>query len=346
MKDTMYYILMLWSVQSLIELLLDHLRGKETDKKEFLPFLKTGLSLTNSLTFIVTNAMGFGFRHNGVIVALGMCFFGFLLFRKLWPIWLGSLATLGVMLFMVNVVMSGILQIGDWPSRESMSVPLQQTARYIQNYYGEVTDAEKEIISKILPLEMVETYHEPESADGIKGVVYEDIDATDMKNYWSMWMKQGLKHPLVYVEAFLSQSYGYVFPGKQDLVYYDELGCYWIGSSDELKAGVDFYFVNKNLGNMRQVFRELAHIVREIPIIGMLYNTAVPALWCLIGTFLLIAIRKKRNILILMPAIMTIGICMLSPINGTIRYMLPAMVLLPLVVAWLYWTVEQKNSDA
>jgi hypothetical protein len=333
MKDTMYYILVIWNAEALIESMLDLKMGLRTGEKEFLPFIHTGISIRNACWFVISGCLSCLFRHNGTFLVIGTSIFGFLLCRKLWSLWIYNLVSLGLTLLLVNVVMASLLQVGDWPSRESMSVPLQQTARYVQQYGDEVTTEEKESIAGILPYENVEHIYNPENADGIKGGVYDNVDSEAMSNYWRTWLRQGLKHPLVYLEAFLNQSYGYFYPNKSEVA--GGLGCYYIGSWESISAGVDIYFASPALLPLRQLLRVSADILREIPILGMLYSTGAHTFLVMGGIALLCAKKRKRDILVLIPSILTIGICMLSPINAVIRYMLPVMVSLPTNMAWV-----------
>jgi hypothetical protein len=333
MKDTMYYLMVLWNVEALIEIMLDLKMGRRIGEKEFLPLLHTGISCRNACWFVISGCLSCLFRHNGTILIIGTAILGFLLCRKLWSLWICNLVLLGLTLLFVNVVMANLLQVGDWPSRESMSVPLQQTARYVQKYGEEVTTEEKEAIAGILPYENVEHIFNPENADGIKGGVYDDVDGAAMRNYWKTWLRQGFKHPMVYLEAFFNQSYGYFYPDKPELA--GGLGCYYIGSGESISAGVDIYFASSALLPFRQLLRVSADILSEMPILGMLYSTGAHTFLVMGGIALLCAKKRKRDILVLIPSILTIGICMLSPVNAVIRYMLPVMVLLPANIAWI-----------
>ncbi|MCM1184973.1 MAG: hypothetical protein NC251_10990 [Lachnoclostridium sp.] len=44
-----------------------------------------------------------------------------------------------------------------------------------------------------------------------------------------------------------------------------------------------------------------------------------------------------------MPSIATVLMCLLSPVNAYVRYMMPAMVLMPFNVAWSYHAVASDK---
>ncbi|MCM1535157.1 MAG: DUF6020 family protein [Clostridium sp.] len=52
---------------------------------------------------------------------------------------------------------------------------------------------------------------------------------------------------------------------------------------------------------------------------------------------------RRRELALLMPSIATVLMCLLSPVNAYVRYMMPAMVLMPFNVAWSYHAVASDK---
>jgi hypothetical protein len=317
-KDTMHYIMVLLYVEMLVDILLDDKEGRIRSGRVVLFFLSGILSAL--------------IRHNGILMVAGTMTLSFLLCRKLWRVWMMGLLTMAVAVFFVNVVIGQMVHAQKWPVRESLSVPFQQTSRYFREYGYDVTEDELEAVTALFPYHVIATIDSPELSDPIKNEMYPDVTEAEMKAYWQTWVAQGLKHPGVYVQAFLNQCYGYFYPDKQE--YKDGLGWWYLGDSylqvghqEELKEGRDFLIA-------------LAQWVRGLPVIGMLYSTGAHTYLLLACITALWIRRRTRDLLLFIPGVITVGICLMSPVNAQIRYMLPVMVLLPLFLAWIFYRQE------
>lgn len=68
--------------------------------------------------------------------------------------------------------------------REMLSVPFQQTARYINCYPDEVTQEEKNAIDKVLDYEHIADNYNPEASDQVKNTFNENATNEELKNYF------------------------------------------------------------------------------------------------------------------------------------------------------------------
>ena len=48
--------------------------------------------------------------------------------------------------------------------------------------------------------------------------------------------------------------------------------------------------------------------------------------------------------LILVPSILTVLVCLVSPVDAYIRYMLPVMAAMPVNIAWCYYAVAKAKA--
>ena len=78
---------------------------------------------------------------------------------------------------------------------EALSVPMQQTARYIRDYGNEVTDDERTAIEKVLDYDAIAQSYMPELSDGVKQY-YKNPGKGDLARYMLVWAKMLLKHPV------------------------------------------------------------------------------------------------------------------------------------------------------
>lgn len=89
-----------------------------------------------------------------------------------------------------------ICKVGVVGEQEKLSVCFQQTARYIKYYKDEVTKEEKNAINKVLDYEKIGNNYNPELADPVKNTYKTSATSMDLNNYFFVWLKMGLKHPV------------------------------------------------------------------------------------------------------------------------------------------------------
>ena len=225
--------------------------------------------------------------------------------------------------------------------REALSIPFQQTARYIKYYEKDVTEEERETINRVLAYDKLKKEYKPENADPIKSKYKKQATKEELKQYFRVWYKQFLKHPDVYVEAFISNTYGYIYPQKTEYyIHYEDL------NNPILKIIANFgymnyrenfinYSYNNHFGKIRANLVKYAKKFQEIPIIELLVNVGFNT-WILIFMIAYsIHKGKYKNILVLMPSIITLLVCMASPINNYLRYALPIIFSNPMLILLL-----------
>ncbi|WP_418666404.1 DUF6020 family protein [Allofournierella sp.] len=100
---------------------------------------------------------------------------------------------------------------------ETLSIPLQQTARYVRDFGGEVTDAEREAIDRVVQYGALADTYNPNLADPVKSYINrpEAIEA-DRQAYLKVWLAQTLRRPVSALEAFVNLNYGWLYPGVQN----------------------------------------------------------------------------------------------------------------------------------
>lgn len=328
-KDSLFYITFLLSAA----LIADILTGGENGRR---PSLMIALCIANLLMIL--------FRNNGLHLILFSVAMGFLLCRqhkKLYLVMLSG-AILGTL---INSGLGQICGVERGSVREMLSIPLQQTARYLSEHYNEVTSEERMALEDIFEtdLEEIAACYQPEIADPVKIYVVYYPEGRVLTAYLQVWWKQFLKHPDTYVRAFLNHTYGYFYPDRE--CFWEGIGVYGIGENwpwDQMDFAPRFVLEN---GWMREQIRQTHLWFSHLPLLSGLYS-------CGMHTFLLIGIsvrlllsQRKKDLFFLAPCMGCVLICLISPVNALIRYMLPVMVCLPLNLAWCF-SVEKTQPPA
>ena len=125
------------------------------------------------------------FRNNGFHVIL--LSFPFLLFYK------NKKQILMIFLLMLtfnityNKVILPYFKITPSSIREVLSIPFQQTARYVNEYDSELSGKDKKIINQILEYDTLATRYNPELADPVKNKFNRYYKSEDLKEYFKVW---------------------------------------------------------------------------------------------------------------------------------------------------------------
>lgn len=285
-------------------------------------------------------------RNDGRYVVVLTLLAAVLCYRRYWKLFaLGLCVCVGLLVVEEGIYMP-LAGIGKGPAGEMMSVPLQQTARYLREHFDEVTEDEAAVLEAGFEVELsaIADRYKPEISDPVKANFTDAPDKAYLQEYFRVWAAQLGKHPDTYIQAFLNQIYGYFYPACPN--HGDYLTVTYIGNSEHWQDGhLDMEFTVKN-GVLREFLRHMIYTVERMPVLSLFYGCGVYT-WLLLGAATGLLVRKKRRELcVLVPEFSVLLICLVSPVNGYLRYMMPVMAALPLWSAWwFYQTAEPGRID-
>jgi len=222
----------------------------------------------------------------------------------------------------VTRVLYPALDVGGVPMSESLSVPFQQTARYVCEHGDEVTEYERQIIEETFGYDSMFGYN-PVISDPIK-IHYR---GTDLGEYFKIWFGMFWKHPGTYFAAFINQGYGYLAPVEPNIEA-------WI------QEEYDYAYMSE-IGLYHVFDIKLAHVLGQVwnlsltlPLVKYL---CMPGLYTwIVAVLAMLLIRRRRfgALLLLVPSFMNILVCLASPLANAIRYELPTVASVPLLIGW------------
>lgn len=223
---------------------------------------------------------------------------------------------------------------------EALSLPIQQTSRYVKIYGNEVTEKEKKIINKVLPYDQLGELYNPYISDPVKAHFNRSATGDDLKQYLNVWWRQFLKHPTCYVKATVQQSIVLIYPGYNNYAYY-------------LNSNADNYFYQKEqyfttprkIALLQQKYFKYLAGCHSVPIISLLNNMAL----YIMGMFcLLIFSWKKHNynsMFFFIPLILSVLIIVAAPcIRWHVRYAFPVIYTFPLILAEFTKIRKEDNN--
>lgn len=239
--------------------------------------------------------------------------------------------------FAGEYAITNIYEISNNDTRETYSIPFQQTARFVRDYPQDVTAEEREIIDTILDYNSLGESYSPELSNPVKDKFKNESTKEDFNAYLDVWAKQLFRHPTVYIQATLNGTYGYFYPNN--IGYYKDLFFMTMCVDDKV------IYAPEPLKKAADKLCEINMNSRNIPVIG-LFSSLGFFVWCdLFITLYFVFFKKNKKFLIYnIPAIVTLLICIASPVNNTMRYGLPIMFLVP-VLFCMCFNPKNKNSE-
>ena len=217
--------------------------------------------------------------------------------------------------------------------REMLSVPLQQMARTRVEAEESLSPEMRQELDRYLPAEWVFAAYHPHLADPVKNrAVIHDDPAGLIRT----WLKLGLQHPQIYIDAFLDNSVGCWFLEDETHAQIYGVGTesgfgYLSTDNRVMPAGceiIEHSYLPGLRAAMERVVSDNAY--RKIPVVRIFFAPAF--YWWLLCLYAAVAIWQREYRLLLpaaFPALYYLTL-LLSP-AVLVRYMYPFMTTAPVL---------------
>lgn len=300
------------------------------------------VKIKNWICIIILSLLICLFRNNGiytVVLSLPLVAIVDKLNRK------SILISTIIVIIIYECIMSILLPILKIPQagiRETLSVPFQQTARYVVEHGDEVTDEERKVIDNILVYDTLADRYDPLLSDPVKRDYNKDATTEELIEYFKVWFGQFLKHPTTYIQATMNNVYGYFYP-QSNLKHYFSYAVDNYEGVNQIE-GFNYSYLNIFRGE-RYGCQVISKIIQKLPGVSWIMNIAINV-WIIMIIFVYLLYSKKyRYIIYLMPFISIILMCILSPVNAAYRYAITFIFGMPLTVAIFIDILKQKKNN-
>lgn len=285
-------------------------------------------------------------RNDGKYVLLGTFFVLVLAAVKQRRQFLAAgVLVLGTLVLYGSVLMPA-LHITPSGKREMLSVPFQQTARYLRDAPEDVTAEEYAAISAILDAENLAEKYNPEKSDPVKNTFRETASKEELRAYFQTWLSMLRKHPEIYFQATINNYYNYFYPCGDMAGYYS-----YAWSDKSLKKCVKSKYLSTidfdvHIPDAVREWRTIYELVREVifmlPVLSV-FKIAALYVWALLLLAVYLFARKEYRLLALtMPYVLCLCTALLGPCNGNyFRYLYGTAVALPVL-----WIMAMRTRKA
>lgn len=244
----------------------------------------------------------------------------------------GALAGAVACALLFSNVLLPALGVRDETASGLYSVCFQQSARVLRDHADTVTPQEHAEIDLVLDAQKLPTLYEPWISDPVKFTFRQygqgaELEKAALARYRQTWFSMLKKYPLTYAEAFFAgnMSYYAFTPKIEGETYNNQAGNRLVFETYSLGDDPRFLHTTQPaaLGAVRTLLALFARGWRHIPLLGLMYACATYT-WLLVAAAVsLIRQRRWRLLAGFAPALLTLGVCMLSPVNDYFRYFLP-----------------------
>lgn len=206
--------------------------------------------------------------------------------------------------------------------RESLSIPFQQTARYIKYHGNEMSKTETQKINRVLRVDNISARYNPLLSNEVKLYDNEEATSSEWKGYFETWLYEFTQHPVTYFEATIQQNISLISPFDRN-VYFSHLdNGYRPGMSDRNQFLVKNKLISfKIMWSLQEIKLQYYKIFDRLPLIGLLDN---PAIYIIVSLFVLslaFKFKLKRTVYLMMPTLLLLLTLIAGPIvQGYTRY--------------------------
>lgn len=295
---------------------------------ELIDIMLLGDSLKKRILLTCTTLLTCLLRNNGKYCIIGCIIILLIMNAKKYNVKhiLHELIVALLLTFIINNVVYPYFGItnNDPVGKEALSIPFQQTARYLKNYPDDITEDEIDAIASELDYENIAELYDPLLSDPVKGTAHGDI--TDVINYLKAWAKMFVRHPVVYFVATFNNSYGFISLDATNTWIYESEG----GDADKI-----IYKHPDFLDNILTIWKRYILFTDKVPIIR-LFNVSGIYFYLTAYWFIDDILKKQHiNMLIDVSSIVGMMVCIASPcyFHNGLRYALPVIFCMPLLCA-------------
>ena len=271
-------------------------------------------------------------------------------------IFLGTALILAVTNVLWPHVVLPALRVQPGTAVDSLSIPVQQTARTVARHGDSIPAAERAAIDAVLRYDGLAKAYVPRRSDAVKGRWNRDATGEQKLAYARVWFAQLTRYPGTYLAATINNTYEYFAP----------LTAVATPSTLNLERYIDFWRSRSFPGTTRAQIEEIAYALYPLPALDTVRAAVDHGARTLISGNLLaskafhcswlpllalgFALRRRSWMLALatVPLLLNLGVLVAGPI-ALPRYMVPmllgSVLLIGLMLAPVRWLPAGRAPD-
>ena len=269
------------------------------------------------------------FRNNGIYIFIFTIPFLIIFLKDKRKIMSIICTTLLIFYFVIKGPIFNYFNVERSKTAEAYSIPLQQMARVVALDY-KITGNDKKFLENLWEYNKVATSYRNITSDPIKTITNNEFLRNNKKDFIKTYLSLLMKHPKVYIEAYMMETIGYWYP---DIIY-------WATGSES--KGI---FEEEKVYNVPLTPSWYNKIIdyttsRSLPLSNILWSVGLSFIILLISSFIT-AFYNKKILLCYVPLFgLWLSIMAATPVFCELRYVyglftsFPLLILIPLITAY------------
>lgn len=273
-------------------------------------------------------------RKNGIFVVIFTLIVVLLIYKDCRRKICMCIAVLAGVYIMYGNVLLPMCGITGGSVREALSIPFQQTARYVKYHDEEVTPEERNAIDGVLQYDALGDVYSGTVSDPVKDTFRVGAGGEELIEYFRTWFIMFFKHPETYATATMNNIYGYFYPVVNDI-----LKLYRASEGSMQNANRDGYFAFSNIyDDIHICARDLISLYdilwTRLPMLNIFMTSAFYVWMPIICLFLKIINKDKAGLVFAGVYIVLILTALAGPCNAIDyeRYIFPCILGFPTIL--------------
>lgn len=294
------------------------------------------VSLKRNTVLLVLSACACGLlRNNGayvVVLSLPVIIF---LNKAVWPkkvfCALFAFSLVGVPLISVGLQAATHATSGN--TREALSLPFQQIARYVRDAPDDIEEWEYEAVDEVLDIESLGERYVQHISDPVKNVA--SINLSNAMQFAKAWVSLGLRHPEIYLDALIGQTSAYwsIVPARS---YPTDFTAYWMLDTESGQGLCHGY--------AKTTLAKIMDALCMMPVIDLLCQPGTYTWLMLLEAGYLVHRGRFRSAAAYLPSAILLLTCIASPVNGLMRYVFGLVLIAPLMF-WFAYVAGMRQGE-
>lgn len=294
-------------------------------------------------------------RHQGVYLIAVEILILLFVYSKYWKYILGIGFITGLFIFSYNQVYLKKLNVEPINKKEALNMLFQQTAYCLKVYPEDVTNDEYNSISRILDIDSIKQNYEYNITDNVKKYYYwteGDKSGQDMlihfrhvnhagedealSAYKKVWAKMLMRHPDIYIDAWLCVISGFFYNNGICLFTFDTD---WISSQ---ATTPNYGFIQ--FSGPSKAITKINGYLSNLPVTELIFG--IPFYnWIIILLLSLLFVRRNRYaIAAFTPVILSLLFLLICPVASG-RYEYPIIMSVPVLFMFIVLTNKSNKTD-
>ena len=258
---------------------------------------------------------------------------------------------------------------------EGEAILIQSTALYQKEHPNDITKDERRTLNNVFVLNNLPKLYNPIISDPVKssggkkiglrkdgtfdqtikndykeGYRYQTVTKEDINAFKKVWVHLMLRHPSILIKAFMNNSYQYLdinsVPANSTVVMAsDSFNLHHSDIEIPLTRNKKWIRIesSRRLLGFRGVLATVYNAVSKIPPFMLIINGNLIIMMTIIFAIILLNLKYYKQFGLLLLLISQVPIYMLSPVNGSQRYMYPFLLGVGIIIGLTYCWIKNEQ---